>query len=128
MISKDLKNIKTSSYCIADYIKNRPLKSNRKEDIPNLVGFGQAAWTFISTIYDSSWNALKTDDNNKLFCSKVFKQFGKKITITISNKKSEKILIPRVEFSNLLLLLVPPRLSKEKLNKLKYHGKNQKIS
>ena len=42
-IHEDLKNIKTSINHIADLIKNRKLKNNREEDIPSLIGFGQAA-------------------------------------------------------------------------------------
>jgi len=42
-IHEDLKNIKTSINHIADLIKNRKLKNNKGEDIPSLIGFGQAA-------------------------------------------------------------------------------------
>jgi len=52
-ILEDLKNIKISLYHIADFIKNRKLKNNRKKDVSSLVGFGQVAWTLISSIYDS---------------------------------------------------------------------------
>ena len=42
-IHEDLKNIKTSINHIVDLIKNRKLKNNREEEIPSLIGFGQAA-------------------------------------------------------------------------------------
>jgi len=44
----DMKNIKISLYHIADFIKNKNIKNNREEDIPSIVGFGQATWTFVS--------------------------------------------------------------------------------
>ena len=90
MIPEDLKNIKSSLHHIADYIKNRHLKNNREEDIPSLLGFRQAAWTLISAIYGSSWDALKMDNSKKSFYNKVSKQFSKKIIINTSNKKSKK--------------------------------------
>ena len=38
-ILEDLKNVKILLYHIANFIKNRELKSNREEDISNLIGF-----------------------------------------------------------------------------------------
>ena len=62
-IHEDLKNIKTFINHIADLIKNRKLKNNRKEDISNLIDFRQMAQLFISSIYESGQDKLKTDDN-----------------------------------------------------------------
>jgi len=39
-ICNDLKNIKTSLYYIVDFIKNRNLKSDKKEDISSFISFG----------------------------------------------------------------------------------------
>lgn len=46
------KNIKTSLYCMANFITNRKLKNNMKKDILYIFGFGQVAWTLISFIYE----------------------------------------------------------------------------
>ena len=59
-IDNNLKNIKLLIQCIAVFISERYFKNNRKEDIPSLSGFGQAAWTFLSTIYSNKWNELRT--------------------------------------------------------------------
>ena len=125
---KDLKNIKISLHHIADFIKDRKLKNNKKEDITSFIGFEQAAWTFISFIYNNEWDTLKIDDNSILFCNKVSTCFSKKITIFKPKKKLEKILMSKsIEFSNL-----PPQFlldfPKKKLNKLKYYGKNHQNS
>jgi len=37
-----------------DYIKNRSIKNNRKEDISSLIGFEKAAWMIILSIYKDS--------------------------------------------------------------------------
>ena len=128
MVLEDLKNIKFLLYYIAGYIKDRHLKNYREENISSFLGFGQIVQSLISAIYDSSWDALKMNDNNKPFCTKVFKQFDKKVMVNVLNKKSEKILISKpIDFSNISPLLFLLRLFKKELNKSKYHGKNQKM-
>jgi len=37
---------------MANFIHNRKLKNNTENDISALEGFGQAAWSFISFIYE----------------------------------------------------------------------------
>jgi len=37
---------------MANFIKNRNIKNNRKDDIPSIAGFGQAAWSLISAIHE----------------------------------------------------------------------------
>ena len=57
---------------MVDFIKNRNIKNNRKEDIPSIVGFRQATWTFVSAIYKGGQNTLETNDHNLLFCQNYF--------------------------------------------------------
>ena len=67
------------------------------------------------------------NNNNKSFCTKVFKQFDNKVIVNVLNKKSEKIPMSKpINFSNISPLLVL-RLFKKELNKSKHHEKNQKI-
>ena len=47
----DTKNMFTSLLYIANYIK---VKSGSINNVPQLKGFGEAAWNFISSIYESS--------------------------------------------------------------------------
>jgi len=110
-----------------NFIKNRNLKNNREEDIPSLVDFGQVAWTLISFIYKSSWNALKIDDINISFYQKFSTKFSNKVLVLKSGKKTKKSPTKNpVKFSNLLPILVPLRPSKKELSKSKYYGKNHK--
>jgi len=68
------------------------------------------------------------NNNNISFCTKVFKQFDKKVIVNVLNKKSEKIPMSKpINFSNISPLLVLLRLFKKELNKSKHHEKNQKM-
>ena len=80
-------------------------------------------------LWKSSWNALKTDNNNKTFYIKITEKFIKNTIVNKFNKKHDKTLIPQpVNFSNLPPPPpVPSRLSKEELNKSKFHGENSKL-
>ena len=49
----DTKNIKKSLHHMTNYIKNKSIKSNKVNDVPDLKNIGEAVWSFISTIYES---------------------------------------------------------------------------
>jgi len=58
------------------------------------------------------------DNNNKSFCTKVSKQFDKKVIVNALNKKSKNIPMSKpIDFSNISSLLVLLRLFKKELNK-----------
>ena len=129
--SINTKNIKVSLLCIADFIKNRDIKHNRKKDISYLEGFGKAIWTFITSILEGEWSKLKSSNNNKTFCQKILEKISNNILVHKNSKTSTKTLnLKPIEFLNVpnisspLPLLVLLRLSKEKLNKSKFHSKN----
>jgi len=48
---------------ITDYIKNIKVLDD-KFDNPYIAGFGQAAWTLISSIYKGGWDKLKMENQN----------------------------------------------------------------
>ena len=52
---------------MAKFIYKKKLVGNIEKNIPFLSGFGQAAWSFISSIYKAEWNYLNADDYNKIF-------------------------------------------------------------
>ena len=121
--TNNLNNIKLSINYITHFIRNWSLKNDREEDISCLEGFEQAAFSLISAIYKSSWNMLQIRENNKTFCIKMKKQFIKQVSSHINNKKKGNSLMPKL-INSLNLFLphpIPPRLSKENLNKLKFH-------
>ena len=121
-LDTDSKNILTSLLQMANFIRNRKLKNNTENDIPALEGFCQAAWSFISSIYEAGWDSLKTDNCNRTFRQNVASKFtpkttnnkpNKRVDSTIKEKQVEVVKIPPI----------PPRLSKETLEKLKFFKK-----
>ena len=52
-LSSNSKSIKESLICLAKYIENKKIDSSKFNNIEEFKGFGEAAWRFISTIYNS---------------------------------------------------------------------------
>lgn len=59
-IDIDINNISTSLLKIANFIQNRSIKDNSNKNITDIIGFDQAVWIFISSIYKAGWDKLKT--------------------------------------------------------------------
>ena len=79
-------------------------------------------------MFESSWDTLKIRKSNKTFWLKMIENFNW-ITQSneSSNKKDKPVILKPVDFSNLSpSSSVPPRLSKEELKKLKFHGEINK--
>jgi len=53
-----------------NFIKNKNIKNNKKDNISNITGFGQAAWSFISAIYKEDCDVLKTTTTTYHFAKK----------------------------------------------------------
>ena len=49
----DSKNMFISLLHIANYIRSNNIKKGKANNIPELKDFGKAAWSFISSIYES---------------------------------------------------------------------------
>jgi len=52
---------------MANYIKNKKVEKGKINNVTKLKGFSEAAWSFISSIYESEWDLLYTDEENKTF-------------------------------------------------------------
>ena len=63
----DSKNIYTSLLYMADFIYNRKLEGKTEKDFPFLSEFGEAAWSFLLSIYEAEWDSLKSNKNNRTF-------------------------------------------------------------
>jgi len=86
----NVNNIKLSLTHISNFISNRKLKNNRKEDIPFLKGFSQIAFDFVSTVFKSGWDQLKTNTNNKSFQELIKDKFTTKVP---SPKKEKRLTL-----------------------------------
>ena len=118
------KNMYTSLLCIANFIRSRKVVNSRVNDISKFLGFGKAAWNFISSIYKSGWDLLPADKYINSFKSKVVNKFTPKApkinsALTLGKSKGKTAEIIR---------LPPPilaHLSKKVLEKSKFFGKRK---
>ena len=90
----NINNIKISLYHISDFISNRDIKNNREKYILFFKGFGQVAFDFISTIFKSGWDQLKTNTNNKTFQELIKDEFTTKVSLSNKEKKTTLPLQP----------------------------------
>jgi len=60
----DSKNIKKLLRYITKYIKNKDIEPNKVNNILDLKGIDEAAWNFISALYEFSSDILITDKDN----------------------------------------------------------------
>jgi len=74
---------------MANFIRNKGVKCNMVNNIKQLQGFGQTALEFILFIYKSDWNALITNDNNRMFKQNLSSKFSPKINTSKPVKKAE---------------------------------------
>jgi len=49
------------------YILNKKIENNKANEINDLKDIGEIVWKFISAIYESGWNSLIADNNNKVY-------------------------------------------------------------
>jgi len=66
-IDADTKNISTSLFRTAEFVKQRHLGGKTEKDISHISEFGFAAWNLISSIYESGWDALTANIDSRTF-------------------------------------------------------------
>ena len=78
-IASNAKNIKDSLKFMAKYISNKQIKLAKANDLMNFNGIGNVVWNFISSIYESNWDTLYTDNKTNTFRRKIAAKFTSKI-------------------------------------------------
>lgn len=71
-LEEDTKNVTCSVLRMVMFIKQCPLKNRIAKDILQIVEFGFTVWEFLSVIYESDWDKLTANNNNKSFRQCVF--------------------------------------------------------
>lgn len=108
-LQNDVRNIACSLSHMATFLRQR----NNGNNIPQLELFGEAAWSFVSAVFESGWDKLNTAD---------MISFRKKITSQFINNSppppasSNRNTIRKVPPPS------PPRLSKAQLERSKHHN------
>ena len=118
----DFKNMSTSLLHMTNFIRNRDVESNKVNDVNQLQGFGQIVWEFISSIYQSGWDTLTTNKNNKMIRQNIVSKISPKINSIKSIKRAKQSKDRQVEVVKIpsLILARPP---KEVLEKSKFFNK-----
>jgi len=97
---------------MANFIQNRGVDRNKINNVTQLQGFGQVAWEFILSIYKSEWDALTTNNNNRMFRQNISSKFTSKVkdnSLVKRTTQSKDIQIEVVKLSP----SIPARLSKK---------------
>jgi len=125
-LDTDTKNIEMLLLYMANFIGNRKL--NKDHNLIQLNRFGHAAWCFISSIYKAGWDSLRTNDN-RMFRQNIASKFTPKVNskvndnINKSKKKNDQINTNKQVEVTKIPPSIPLRLSKETLEKSKFHKK-----
>lgn len=113
---------------MADFIHNKKSKNNTEDDITALFWFGQTAWSFISSIYKAGWDFLKANNLNGMFRQNVALKFIPKIINKKPDRKVESNIKRKQAEIARVPLPIPPRPTKETLEKSKIFQKKGKNS
>ena len=107
-IVSDTKNIKDFLKYIAKYISNKQLELSKINDLNNFDGISNIVWNFISSIYESNWDALFTDNKSNTIRRKIAAKFTSKIQSAPQkpSKESTKSILTSIER---ILLLIPAK-------------------
>ena len=58
------------------FIAGKSINGDKANDVKDLEGMKKAIWKFITTVYESYWDAFYIDNNNTMFRSKVKSKFA----------------------------------------------------
>ena len=120
-LASDALNIKESLIRMKKYITSKSIDGAKANKVKDLMGMHKVLWEFISTIYESHWDALYADDDNISFRSKVRSKFSPQIKNTPALSKSKDIAKPT--FVSSIPPPIPAKLSKEVKEISKYFKK-----
>ena len=120
-LERDTKNIMYSLLRMIAFIKQHRLENSTAEDISQISEFEFIAWKFLSFIYESGWDKLIANKDNKTFRQYISSQFNMKPTKNMINNnlsKDKQANILRIP------LPIPLRPSKSVLAKSKFFKKS----
>ena len=65
-LQSDVRNMACSLQCMACFLKQQSLEGRDGNNIPQLALFGESAWEFTSTIFESGWDQLHSSKNTTI--------------------------------------------------------------
>jgi len=95
---------------MAKYISNKKVNPKSSNDLEDFNGISDAVWNFLSSVYQSSWDSLYTDNRSKSLREKISAKLTPRVVLLTANKTTK---IPNPITINKALPL-PPLLAKSK--------------
>ena len=119
----DIKSIKDSLKFMAKYISNKQVQLSKANDLDDLDGIGDVVWMFISSIYDSNWDALFTDNKTNTLRKKIASKFTPRLQTTPHRNPKE---VNKPSPASIERILPPiPAKSQKKVNIISKFFKNK---
>jgi len=128
-IALDTKNIKDLLNFMVKYISNKKVNPKSANEFKDFDSIGNTVWNFISSIYQSSWDSLYTNNKSKTLREKILVKFTPRVTPS-SNTKNIKST-PKLVLTTIDKVppptLLPAKTVKE-INTISKYFQNQKPS
>ena len=112
---------------MAKYIGNKKIEVFKSNNIKNFESINKAAWKLISSIYNSGWNSLITNNHKNSFRQKIITfKFTLRVNPEKNGKKREKNSNKSTSIKRLSPLI--PAKSLKEVNKISKYFKSNKIT
>jgi len=98
-ITLDVKSTKDSLKFMAKYISNKQVELTKINNLSDFDGIGNVVWNFISSVYESNWDILHTDNKSNILRRKIAAKFTPKIYSALQKlpKKSTKSTLASIK-------------------------------
>jgi len=71
---------------MAKYISNKKVNPKSSNDLNDFDGISDVVWNFLSSVYQSSWNSLYTDNHSKSLREKISAKLTPRVVLSSSSK------------------------------------------
>jgi len=76
---------------MAKYIFNKQVEPAKANDLKDFDSIGNVVWNFISSIYESNWDTLHTDNKFNILRRKIAAKFTPKIQSALQRPSKESV-------------------------------------
>jgi len=116
-LQSNVRNMACSLQHMVCFLKQHSLERRNGNNIPQLELFGESAWDFISTIFESGWDQLHSSENTSIH-NNISTYFG---SIQTHDKATENNVYPKTSTVRKTPPPIPPCSSKEQMENSKKH-------
>jgi len=112
------------------YIINKKVNLKTANDLKDFDGIGDTVWNFISSVYQSGWDSLYTDNKLKTLREKISSKFTPKIVLSPTQKSNKSVPKPTPASIDKVppLLPLPAKMAKEVNVILKYFQNKKSLN